>query len=609
MKGKNIIQFKIYFKILIVLSSATLTLADIGIQFDIDITKDQHPISPYIYGSNTDSLTADDGITFRRSGGNRLTGYNWENNASNAGTDYFNNSDNYLGGGSIPAKVLTDFHTHASAMGAASIITIPAAGFVAKDKSGMVLPGQVAPSARWAQIVYNKPKAFSLIPDTSDSFIYTDECINFLVQKLGNAKNNGIPFYNIDNEPGIWSSTHPLLHPLPVSPNELVEKTAGTALAIKKIDPDAQIFGGVFYGYNDFYSLQDAAGWNAIKSAGKYSWYFDYFLEQMKKASDLAGKRLLDVVDLHWYPEARGDNRIIEANANTEKDQIARLQAPRSLWDSNYVESSWITSSLTQKPSASNPNQLVPGPINLLPRLFASIDKYYPGTKLSLTEYNFGGENQFTGTLAVADFLGIMGRAGVFASSFWPMTANPISMKSAIKLYRNYDGKKNTFGSTSVLAKSSDDENASIYASLDDQGKELHIVLLNKNLTQNITGNFHITTPIAITDGRIFSMSAISSSGLTEKLAINGITANSFSYTLPPQTMSHFILKGAGPLALFPAKFKTANPKNKSGIHWTQERSTNLAFIKDAKILLINGKTKPKLKAKLDANLETNKTK
>jgi hypothetical protein len=131
---------------------------------------------------------------------------------------------------------------------------------------------------------------------------------------------------------------------------------------------------------------------------------------------------------------------------------------------------------------------------------------------------------------------------------------------------------------------------------------------LNKNLTQNITGNFHVTTPIAITDGRIFSMSAISSSSLTEELAINGIAANSFSYNLPPQSMSHFILKGAGPLALIPAKFKTANPKNKSSIDWTQESSTNLAFIKDGKILLINGKTKPKLKAKLEGNLEINKT-
>src|ERR1700720_813948 len=57
---------------------------------------DNHPISPLIYGSNGQSNDRDENITARRIGGNRLTGYNWENNASNAGTDYLNHSDDYL---------------------------------------------------------------------------------------------------------------------------------------------------------------------------------------------------------------------------------------------------------------------------------------------------------------------------------------------------------------------------------------------------------------------------------------------------------------------------------------------------------------------------------
>src|ERR1700754_1276502 len=54
------------------------------------------PISPYIYGSNGQSDDRDENITARRIGGNRLTGYNWENNASNAGNDWNHSSDNYL---------------------------------------------------------------------------------------------------------------------------------------------------------------------------------------------------------------------------------------------------------------------------------------------------------------------------------------------------------------------------------------------------------------------------------------------------------------------------------------------------------------------------------
>ena len=54
-------------------------------------------ISPYIYGINGD-LTGDySNNTLLRSGGNRLTAYNWENNASNAGSDWYFQNDNLMG--------------------------------------------------------------------------------------------------------------------------------------------------------------------------------------------------------------------------------------------------------------------------------------------------------------------------------------------------------------------------------------------------------------------------------------------------------------------------------------------------------------------------------
>jgi len=62
----------------------------------------------------------------------------------------------------------------------------------------------------------------------------------------------------------------------------------------------------------------------------------------MKQAEQDNGKRLLDVLDVHWYPEATGGGvRIIDAN-NSPAVVAARLQAPRSLWDATYRETSWI---------------------------------------------------------------------------------------------------------------------------------------------------------------------------------------------------------------------------------------------------------------------------
>src|SRR5262245_6930054 len=105
---------------------------DITIQTQVERTA----ISPFIYGSNQDR--AGDVWTVRRYGGNRLTGYNWETNFSNAGSDYLHSSDRFLvsdggvpsGEALQPARALTWFHAKSNGMGAESIITLQMAGYV-----------------------------------------------------------------------------------------------------------------------------------------------------------------------------------------------------------------------------------------------------------------------------------------------------------------------------------------------------------------------------------------------------------------------------------------------------------------------------------------------
>ena len=63
----------------------------------IDSARDVRAISPFIYGTNAPDWQRDAALyALTRSGGNRLTAYNWENNASNAGTDYLNQNDGFL---------------------------------------------------------------------------------------------------------------------------------------------------------------------------------------------------------------------------------------------------------------------------------------------------------------------------------------------------------------------------------------------------------------------------------------------------------------------------------------------------------------------------------
>ena len=83
------------------------------------------------------------------------------------------------------------------------------------------------------------------------------------------------------------------------------------------------------------------------------------------------------------------------------------MQAPRSLWDSTYFENSWIANSLGQT-----------NPITLIPRLQAAVSQFYPGTKLSFTEYNYGGGDDVSGGIAQVDVLGQIGKNGMAACSW-----------------------------------------------------------------------------------------------------------------------------------------------------------------------------------------------
>jgi mannan endo-1,4-beta-mannosidase len=281
----------------------------------------------------------------------------------------------------------------------------------------------------------------------------------------------------------------------------------------------------------------------------------------MKLASDKSGKRLLDVLDIHWYSEATADHRINVVAAQTDKDRMARMQAPRSLWDSTYAENSWISKWQTPKLPVTNFSDPTPGPIMLLPHIFASIGKYFPGTKLSITEYNYGEANHVTGGIATADYLGIIGRDGVYASSFWQLDEKPTYASSAFRLFRNFDGKNSRFASAATAATASDRENASIYSSINSGGDEVHLIVLNKSMTDAIHGTFNVTSPVKLTQGQVFGFDK-TGTALSEKAAIAAVTGNAFTYTLPPLSAYHFVLKTASalPMALRAPLLGTPDP-------------------------------------------------
>ncbi len=429
----------------------------------VDLSDSGKTISPYIYGINEyghqDDLKK---ITVNavRQGGNRMTAYNWETNASNAGSDWKYSSDNNLSNSDAPADCVQQLSAEGTKYGFGyKLTTLQLAGYVAADKSGTVTEAEAAPSPRWNEVRLTKGSAFSDEPDLTDGVVYMDEYVDYIIRKLGDSQSaTGIQGYSLDNEPALWQNTHSRIHPDAVGIQELTDKSIEIAAAVKKLDPKAEIFGPALYGYTAYDHLADddaSEEWETLKAAGGYHWYLDCYLDAMKQASDAAGVRLLDVLDIHYYSES---------SRNGAED---RLQSVRTLYEKGFVENSWI-------------GQWCQTNIPILPTVQASIDQYYPGTKLGITEYNFGGEDDPSGAIAQAEALGCYADANVYFASLWGGSGYILS---GLNLYTNYDGKGSSFGDTLLPAKTEDVSKSSVYAAKTGDASTVTIMLTNKSMT------------------------------------------------------------------------------------------------------------------------------
>jgi hypothetical protein len=509
--------------LLLGLSSSALPEELQTVHFTVDAASRNGLISRFVYGVNHELNAAYSNVALTRLGGNRWTAYNWTNNASNAGNDWHFQNDGFLGGGDTPGGALIPGIKNAAAHGAGIVVTIPMAGYVAADKKG---DGDVRKSGpdyletRFRKSLPRKGSPFTLSPSPHGEVVYQDEFVNWLKNHFsyGLAGFDRPILLSLDNEPDLWASTHAAIHPANVTYEEMVQKTIDYARAIKEIAPGATILGPVNYGWTGFIRLQ------AASDAADRD-FQEFYLKKMAQAQTQYGKRLLDVMDVHWYPEARaGEVRITGSDATPEV-VAARVQAPRSLWDPAYTEASWIAKFSTK------------GPIALLPRLQSKIDQSYPGTKLAVSEYNYGGGGDISGAIAQADALGIFGRAGVFAACQWPLQPKEPFVAAAFRMFRDFDGKNGAFGDTSLSASNDAPAETSLYASVDStDSKRLVLVAINKT-AHTVTGLFelqHVAPGAVVASYQLTAASASPQSSDTATIT----EPKHFQYLLPSYSVS-----------------------------------------------------------------------
>lgn len=544
------------------------TLESFTVNYQIYPTMGHKPISKLIYGIgfyNNEAVAFKESPTFIRFGGNNTTPYNWEINCSNAGHDWYHNSYVYNFGNQkldmTPAAVWTKLIDACRGSNKVPFITVPILWGVAADANGNVEGDN--DTHRWKKLIPKKSSIttedFTDTPDTSDDYVFIDEGINYLTKKYG----KGTVKYSLDNEPDLWTFTHFRLmnacagykKDQKLECSVFLDRTIEAAKAIKDVDEEAELFGFVSYGFNGYLSFQGAPDWNdELKNKYGYKWFIDYYLDATKKASDEYGRRLVDVLDFHAYPSEKGDNRIIERDVkSTKKDIKVRLQAPRRFWDPEYAKvydpevnqwDEWIIKWNSQF-------------LPILQPMQESIRKYNPGTKIAVTEFQIGGYEDISGTIALADILGIYGKYDVYAANHWGTPGRNGFL--AYDIYRDYDGKGSTFGDTYVMAETTEFEEkdkyeTSVYASVNNgDTKELHIVVLNKNMEKNLKGEFSINgSNVQYSQAEVYVVKGLSDEkkeeGWRESIQKDEetnieIKGNKFTYTLPKLSVAHIVLR------------------------------------------------------------------
>ena len=547
-----------------------------GVAAAIDLTvnaaANRQPISPYIYGLNfaKPAFAAEIDLPVRRWGGNHTTRYNWQSNYMNHGSDwFFHNNTHYdpYNGATLTADAWIDQN---ELTGSASLVTVPTIGYVAKNGSQASCGFQV--SKYGAQDDVDNESGYpncgnglqAGVPIAGNDPLDTSQVVNatfasnwvqHLVTTHGAANAGGVKFYALDNEPELWHETHRDVHPTPLDYDELRNRSFDYGAAIKAADPTAQILGYASFGWSGYwysaYDLKQAAlnGYTYFPDYATHGnrYQVEWYLQQMAQYEQDHNMRLLDYLDLHFYPQ----NGVDLSTAGSVAKQALRLRSTRALWDPTYTDESWIGGS--DQPAEWRQ-------VRLIRRMHDWVDAFYPGTKLALTEYNWGGLEDINGALAQADVLGIFGREDLDLAALWNYPDSDLGYDHfetlpgayAFRLYRNYNGSGGQFGDVSISAASADQSQLAIYAAQRTTDKAITLMIINKT-GGALTGNVSLAGFTPIGAAQVYRYSVANLTAIVP-LADQPVSAAGFSATFPANSITLLAIPATN-LALEPQMY------------------------------------------------------
>ena len=547
-----------------VMSLPAISLAAIEVR--VDSKAGIQKISPYIFGKNISGLNdaetsdpakiaAEDSTIkrmneigfrfFRANNGNNATRYNWRKKLT-VHPDWYNNV--YAHDWDITAKTIQDKLPGANAMYAFQLSGYAAssADYNFNDWDFFQTNGS------WAKSTLDLAGGGVASADgqtalkTGDYSLYNEEWpADSTVAILNHWKDDvkldmkRFEYWSMDNEMEIWSGTHSDL-PLTVTQQFLVERYLDVAKKAKKAWKDIKLTGPV--AANEWQWCGVDSDPNAAEERN-YCW-LEYFIKKVAEAQKASGVKLLDVLDIHWYP--------------TEKTYEDRINWHRVFFDTTYV---YPGANGIKKVNGGWDNSIVKEFI--FKRLNDWMNAYFGknhGIGLGLTETDLTTDDAMLTALIYASFLGTFMDNGVELFTPWSWGDG---MDEVAHLFIRYGHEFR------VASTSSNDSLVSAYSSVTESQDSMTIILVNRSEKMSQTVNLSVENFEALPQAQTLTLSDLSGETFvshTENALRHGTAVASdakFSLELPAKSITALLLIHQNPTSI--PKKTLRSVKKKSG--------------------------------------------
>mgnify|MGYP002816791048 CR=1 FL=1 len=455
----------------------------------VDWRQTGRTVSPMLFGVNM-AAESTGGYTSNRWGGNAVTRYAWDLDVQNRARDwFFENIPNEADQVEAPSTSASDRLIETTlAASAASVITIPTLGFVPIDRQqrcgfSVAKYGAQNSTDRYSPDCGNglRPDGFTPITgnDASDTSRtvgpeYAVAWLNHLATRHG-ADWLERSWFALDNEPNYWADTHRDVHPQPHTYAELWSYTLAYSLALRAAYPKLRLAGP---DYTGFQALSDPVE----REQGGSLPFMEAFVSDLGEYErSHGGTRLLDVLDIHCYPEGEWDASHLDPAA----DHMMRMRLTRELWDESFYIESWLAR-----------------PAFYLRWARQLIATHAPWLNLSCTEWNYQkdfNDDDIVGAVISVDAIGIYAREGVDLANKWssPEPGSVIDY-ALLHFLHNFDGEGSSIaGATYVEVHTSSDQ-VGAHGFLSSDGQRVHVLLI----CRQYEGEVRVEVPIPEEDVR-----------------------------------------------------------------------------------------------------------